>query len=62
MKTIIVNINVEYAFDVHTVEQAIAAGKEVKLPREFVCGSYELVNVLDGNQTVSGIVTKVNED
>ena len=53
MKTVIVNVNLEYCFDVETDEQAEIEVKEANLPEEYVCGSFEIVKVLDGNQTVS---------
>lgn len=53
MKTVIVNVNLEYAFDVDNDEEAKIAAEEVELPAEYVCDSFDIVKVLDGNQTVS---------
>ncbi len=53
MKTVIVNVNLEYAFDVATDEEAEKQAEEVDLPEEYVCGSFEIVKVMDGIQTVT---------
>ncbi len=58
MKTVIVNVNLEYAFDVTNDEQAELQAQEVELPPEYVSDSFEIVKVLDGNQTVSQKVTE----
>ncbi|KKM28201.1 hypothetical protein LCGC14_1567000 [marine sediment metagenome] len=59
MKTVIVNVNLEYAFDVETEEQAILQAQEVELPAEYVSDSFNISTILDGNQTISGKVTKL---
>ncbi len=59
MKTVIVNVNLEYAFNVVTDEEAEKQAQEVELPSEYVLDSFEIVKVLDGNQTVSGKVSEV---
>jgi len=59
MKTVIVNVNLEYAFNVVTDEEAEKQAQEVELPSEYVSDSFEIVKVLDGNQTVSGKVSEV---
>ena len=61
MKTVIVNVNLEYAFNVVTDEEAEQEVLEVELPSEYVEDSFEIVKVLDGNQTVSGKVSKNNQ-
>lgn len=58
MKTIIVNVNLEYAFDVATDEEAEIEAKNVEFPAEYVSESFELVKIMDGNQTISGKITK----
>jgi len=58
MKTVIVNVNLEYAFDVTTDEEAELQVRNIELPAEYVEDSFELVKVLDGNQTFSGKVTR----
>jgi len=59
MKTVIVNVNLEYAFNVATDKEAEEQAQEIELPGEYVCGSFEIIKVLDGNQTVSGKVSEV---
>ena len=58
MKTVIVNVNLEYAFDVASDEQAGLQAENIELPAEYVSDSFEIVKVLDGNQTVSQKVTE----
>lgn len=59
MKTVIVNVNLEYAFDVATDEEAETAVNSVELPAEYVSESFMLATILDGNQTVSQKVTPI---
>lgn len=47
------NVNLEYAFDVDTVEEAMVAAENVELPGAYVSGSFELMEILDGNQTIT---------
>ena len=58
MKTVIVNVNLEYAFDVETDEEAKIEAQNVELPAEYVCDSFEIATILDGNQTTSQKVAK----
>ncbi len=58
MKTVIVNVNLEYAFDVETDEEAKVEAQNVELPTEYVCDSFEIATILDGNQTTSQKVAK----
>ncbi len=60
MKTVIVNVNLEYAFDVETDEQAVLQAQEVELPSEYVSDSFQISTILDGNQTINGKVSKNN--
>lgn len=60
MKTVIVNVNLEYAFDVLSDEEAELEAQNIELPAEYVTGSFEIVKILEGNQTVSQKVTLNN--
>jgi len=51
MKTVIVNINLEYVFDVATDEEAEKEANNVELPSGYISDSFEIVNILDGDQT-----------
>lgn len=57
MKTVIVNINLEYAFDVETEEKAEELAQDVNLPDNYVSESFEIIKILEGNHTSSGKVT-----
>lgn len=46
MKTVIINVNLEYEFDVETEEAARLEAQNVELPKEYVCDSFELVQIL----------------
>ena len=58
MKTVIVNVNLEYCFDVDTDEDAKVDAQNVELPKEYVMDSFEIIKILDGNQTVSQEITE----
>jgi len=58
MKTVIVNVNLEYCFDVDTVADAKVDAQNVELPKEYVMDSFEIIKILDGNQTVSQEITE----
>lgn len=46
MKTVIINVNLEYQFDVATDEQAEVEAQNVELPKEYVEDSFEIVKVM----------------
>ena len=48
--TVIVNVNLEYAFDAKNAEDAIIEAENVELPKEYVTGSFEIVKMLDENE------------
>ena len=46
-KLVIVNVNLQYEFDVDTDEKAIEAVENVELPKEYVEDSFELVKIIN---------------
>ena len=49
MKIVIVNVNLEYSFDVDTDEEATEMVKNVVLPKQYIEDSFELVKIIDEN-------------
>ena len=47
MKKVIVNVNLEYGFDVETDEEAEIAVQNVELPKEYVENSFEIVKIIE---------------
>lgn len=43
---VIVNVNLEYDFNVETEEEAITKAENVELPKEYVSDSFEIVKVM----------------
>jgi len=50
MKTVIVNVNLRYVFDVATNEEAEIEAQYVELPSQYVSDSFEIVKILEENQ------------
>ncbi len=44
--TVIVNVNLEYIFDVENEEEAIIEAENVELPERYVPDSFEIVKVI----------------
>jgi len=45
--TVIMNVNLEYTFDVNNEEEALEKAMDVELPDSYVDESYELVKVIN---------------
>lgn len=45
-KTVIVNVNLEYTFNVQTDEEAIEEAVQAELPENYVSDSFEIVRVI----------------
>ena len=50
MKTVIVNVNLEYSFNVATDEEAITLMENIELPPQYLEDSFEIVKVLDEDE------------
>ena len=46
MKKVIINVNLEYDFDVATDEQAEEMAMNIELPRQYVEDSFEIVKII----------------
>jgi len=47
MKKVIINVNLEYSFDVETDKEARIAVKNVELPKGYVEDSFKLVKIIE---------------
>lgn len=46
MKTVIVNVNLEYQFDVQTDEEAEELVQNIELPPQYVEDSFDIVKII----------------
>jgi len=47
MKSVIININIEYVFDVNTEAEAIEMAENIELPSNYQEDTFEIVKILD---------------
>ena len=47
MKKVIINVNLEYDFDVKTDEEAEIVAQNYELPKEYIEDSFEIVKIME---------------
>jgi len=48
--TVIVNCNLEYTLHANSYSEALKKAGDIELPKEYICGSFEIVKIIKGGE------------